>query len=155
MKWKYEFGKEEKRLGNKKKKIKTLLGSVFPFRPNTVPPAQPNLHAARAGPSYNQGADRWALWVGHTRSPDYLHARAMSHCSAGPRCQGSFFQRPHRAWQNEEFSRKPLRHLGLVCALKGSTSGFASPAPHPTLATSPPHRLRRSRNSHRAGSREE
>ena len=139
--------KEKRMKKRKRKRIKSQLGRLLQFRPT-----RGTTRSAQVNPAHALiGADRWALWVGHTRSPDYLHARAMSHCSAGPRCQGSFFQRPHRAWRNEEFSRKPLRHLGLVCALKGSTPGFASPAPHPTLAISPPHRLRRSRDSRRAG----
>jgi hypothetical protein len=35
LKWKYEFGKEEKRLGNKKKKNKTCIG------PGSFASAQP------------------------------------------------------------------------------------------------------------------
>jgi hypothetical protein len=48
LKLEFKLNLKKERKENKEKRIKTLLGLVFPFRPNTGPPAQPNLHTARA-----------------------------------------------------------------------------------------------------------
>jgi hypothetical protein len=118
------------------------LGCQAAFRPNySLGPSELRPRAYRRRQVGPMGRS-------HTRSPDYLHARALSHCSAGPRCQGSFFsQRPHRAWRSAEISRKPLRHLGLVCVIKGSTSGLASPSLASYTRNPPPPPVRKHRAS--------
>jgi hypothetical protein len=96
-KFKFKLGNRENGMENKiEKKTKDSLGRLYPIlaQHGAVRAAQPSRR--------NHGADRWALWVGHTRwltllpsgpwpPSSRVHKLSPCHWRVGPARQGRFF----------------------------------------------------------------